>query len=650
MQDTPFQKLLIANRGEIALRIMRTARRMGLATVAVYSDADRDAPHVRYADQAVHIGGAAPSDSYLNSEAILRAAKDTAADAVHPGYGFLAENADFAASCAAAALVFVGPSADTIRRMGDKSSAKAAMIEAGVPCVPGFLGDDQSPLGLRREAEKLGFPVMIKARAGGGGRGMRLIIRYEDFDAGLRSAKSEALSAFGDDGILLERAIETPRHVEVQILADRQGNVIHLGERDCSVQRRHQKLIEESPSPAVDADLRDRMGRASVRAAQAIGYEGAGTFEYLLDGQGKFYFMEMNTRLQVEHPVTEALTGLDLVDWQLRIAMGEDLTLAQADVKLEGHAIEVRLCAEDPGRDFLPQSGRVLNWQPALDLRVDHALADGTEIPEQYDSMIAKLIAHGPSRESARRRLIAGLTQTIVAGVRTNQGFLSDCLTLPVFVEGAVTTGFVAQNETKLLPDKTADETDVAMIVAAILAVGDGTALPHRYAVPVRLGRNDKTFEARVTVERNGQCEVALGDAYGTLQLSTLTGGAVRLRRGGQQQTVHLSRDGNTVWLHQQGRSWDFTDLSHLPVHLTNTAGTGQIAASMNGTVSAVAVTLGQRVTKGHVLVVLEAMKMEHMQPSDVCGAVSAIHVEPGSQVTAHSVLVEVSPEDPIGE
>ncbi|CUH68737.1 Acetyl-/propionyl-coenzyme A carboxylase alpha chain [Thalassovita gelatinovora] len=646
MLETPFQKLLIANRGEIALRIMGTAQRMGMATVAVYSDADRDATHVRVADQAAYIGAAAPSQSYLNIDVILKAAHESGAQAVHPGYGFLAENADFAEACTAAGLIFVGPSADTIRRMGDKLAAKAAMIEAGVPCVPGFFGDDQSPSSLQREAEQLGFPVMIKARAGGGGRGMRLVTRYEEFDDALSSAKSEAMTAFGDDRILLERAIETPRHVEVQILADRRGHVIHLGERDCSVQRRHQKLIEESPSPAVNADLRDRMGRASVRAAQAIGYEGAGTFEYLLDGQGKFFFMEMNTRLQVEHPVTEALTGLDLVEWQMRIAMGEDLTLIQDDVPLHGHAIELRLCAEDPGRDFLPQSGRVLNWQPATDLRVDHAMCDGAEVPAQYDSMIAKLIAHGTSREDARRRLVAGLKQTIVTGVRTNQGVLVDCLRHPVFVEGDATTGFIAQHKCDLLPDPPAGETAAVMVLSAILAAGAGTALPHRFAVPIRLGRDDKTFEARVAVKRYGQCEVALGEGFTVLQVTALSGGAVRIRRDGLQEVVHMARDGDRVWLHIEGQSWDFADLSFAPVHTADETGTGKIAASMNGTVSSVGVVTGQQVTKGQVLVVLEAMKMEHDQRSDITGTVAAIHVSPGDQVTAQTVLVEVAPDD----
>ncbi len=645
MTETAFEKLLIANRGEIALRIMRTARRMGLATVAVYSDADADACHVRAADQALHIGGAAPGDSYLNINAILRAAKETGADAVHPGYGFLAENADFAAACAAAGLVFVGPAPDTIRRMGDKSAAKAAMIEAGVPCIPGYLGDENSTIALRREAEKMGFPVMIKATAGGGGRGMRRVTRYEDFDDAMRSAKSEAMTAFGDDTMMLEKAIDDPRHVEVQVLADRHGTVIHLGERDCSVQRRHQKLIEESPSPAVDEDLRDRMGRASVKAAQAIGYEGAGTFEYLLDGQGRFYFMEMNTRLQVEHPVTEALTGLDLVEWQIRIAMGQALPMTQKDVRLDGHAIEVRLCAEDPENDFLPQSGRILDWRPDPGLRVDHALETGAEVPPYYDSMIAKLIAHGPTRDDARRQLIRGLRGSAALGLRTNQGFLTDCLSHPDFAEGATDTGFIDRHRGELLPDTPRGEADAAMVLAAVLAVGPGTALPHSYAVPVRLGRGGAVYDLHVTVGKAGHCVVERGDARATLHLSPGTDGGLRIARGGATEAARAVTGGGMTWLHYGGRAWGFTDLRFAPQITAEEAGSGRIMASMGARVMAIGVSVGDRVTKGQVLAVLEAMKMEHAHIADIDGTVGAIHAEPGAQVSAQALLIELVPD-----
>jgi geranyl-CoA carboxylase alpha subunit len=421
-----FRSLLVANRGEIALRVMRTARRMGLRTIAVYSDADRDAPHVRYADEAVHIGGSAPRDSYLNIEAILKAGSD----AVHPGYGFLSENANFAEAVQEAGRVWIGPPPSAIHAMGDKANAKAIAAKAGVPVLPTYGKDPE-------------FPVMIKALAGGGGRGIRIVLRKEDLDGEVKRAKSEAEHSFGDSRILLEKALLNPRHVEVQIFADARGNCIHLGERDCSVQRRHQKLIEESPSPGVDAKLRAAMGEAAIRAARAVGYVGAGTVEFLLE-DGKFWFMEMNTRLQVEHPVTEMITGLDLVEWQLRVADGEPLPLRQEEVRFSGHAIEVRLCAEDPMKDFLPQAGRLLRWQPSQAVRVEHALESGIDIPPYYDSMIAKLIAHAPTREAARARLAAALDETVAQGLPTNKDFLAAVLRDRGFAAGEATTGFLA--------------------------------------------------------------------------------------------------------------------------------------------------------------------------------------------------------------
>ena len=380
LKRTPFHKILIANRGEIALRVMRTARRLGFGVVAVYSDADRDALHVREADEAVRIGEALPAQSYLRVDAIIAAAKASGADAVHPGYGFLAENEDFAQACRDAGLVFIGPSPEAIKAMGNKAGAKTIMQAANVPCVPGYQGADQSDAAMLAEAVKTGFPVMIKAVAGGGGRGMRLVADAAAFPDSLRSARSEAQSAFGDAAVILERAIVDPRHIEIQVFGDRYGNAIHLGERDCSVQRRHQKLVEEAPSPAVSSELRARMGAIAVAAIKSIGYEGAGTLEFLLDAGGEFYFMEMNTRLQVEHPVTEAITGLDLIELQLRVAAGEPLGLRQDDIKFSGHAIEVRLCSEDAAHDFMPQSGRMALWQMPEGIRIEHALQSGSEI------------------------------------------------------------------------------------------------------------------------------------------------------------------------------------------------------------------------------------------------------------------------------
>ena len=400
---TTFSKILIANRGEIACRVMRTARDMGYRTVAVYSDADADALHVREADEAVRIGPAPVGESYLKADAILAAAKLSGADAVHPGYGFLSENDAFAAACEQAGLVFIGPTSDAIRAMGNKAAAKRLMIEAGVPCVPGYQGEDQSDAKLAEEAKRIGFPIMAKAAAGGGGRGMRLILRAEDFADAVSTARSEAINAFGSGELILEKAVVDARHVEVQVFGDAHGNVIHLGERDCSVQRRHQKVIEEAPSPAVSPELRAKMGAAAVAAAKAIAYRGAGTVEFLLDGSGEFYFLEMNTRLQVEHPVTEEITMLDLVEWQLRVAAGEPLPMTQDEIELDGAAIEVRLYAEDPSKNFLPQSGRIQVWAPAegAGVRVDHGIRSGQEISPFYDPMIAKVIAWGDTRGSA---------------------------------------------------------------------------------------------------------------------------------------------------------------------------------------------------------------------------------------------------------
>ena len=435
--------LLIANRGEIALRIMRTARRMGYRSIAVYSDADCGARHAREADAAVRVGGASPRDSYLNIAAIIEAAKLSGADAVHPGYGFLAENADFAQAVIDARLTWVGPPPAAIRQMGDKAEAKRIARKAGVPTIPGYDDADQSDDTLAEAARGIGYPVMIKAAAGGGGRGMRLIRAESELAAALGAARSEAHHAFGDGTLLLERALGGARHIEVQVFADQHGNVVHLGERDCSVQRRHQKLIEESPSPAVDAGLRERLGAAAVALARAVNYVGAGTTEFLLDRDGNFYFMEMNTRLQVEHPVTEAITGIDLVEWQLRVAAGERFTRPQSDIRFSGHAIEARLCAEDPARDFLPQAGCLVLWIPDESVRTDHALASGAEISPHYDSMIAKVIARGRTRDEARERLASALDNTVALGLPTNKAFLAAVLRDEEFSARGATTDFL---------------------------------------------------------------------------------------------------------------------------------------------------------------------------------------------------------------
>ncbi|WP_163851358.1 acetyl-CoA carboxylase biotin carboxylase subunit [Pseudooceanicola aestuarii] len=650
LQPTPFSKLLVANRGEIALRVIRSARAMGLRTVAVFSEADAEAEHVRQADEAVCIGAAAPAQSYLRIDAIIAAARTTGADAIHPGYGFLAENADLPAACDAAGIVFVGPDAEAIRAMGDKAGAKALMIAADVPCVPGYQGDDQSEDRLLAEARQIGFPVMIKAVAGGGGRGMRLVSSEAEFADALTSARSEAAGAFGNDVVLLEKAIVNPRHVEIQVMADRHGNVVHCGERDCSVQRRHQKVIEEAPSPAVGPELRARMGAASVAAVRAIGYVGAGTFEYLLDDQGNFYFMEMNTRLQVEHPVTEAITGLDLVALQLRVAAGEVLPLEQDDITFDGHAMEVRLCAEDPAAGFMPQSGRIDLWEPSGAIRVDHALRSGAGVPPHYDSMIAKLIAHGPTRDAARQRLQAALADTAVTGLRTNRDFLGDCLAHPVFAEGQATTAFVGDHGDDLLALGRAAEPRAAMVAAALLRAGPGSRLGHGYPAPLRLGGDSAEYQPMVQQRRDGATRVEMAEMPPLdLRVTRRDGAHLTVELDGALRAALLTESGagpdRRITLQIDGRCHDFADLTFAPVVTAGAAGgDGKVRATMNGSVVSVDVAPGDRVEPGQKVAVVEAMKMEHTHAATIAGHVSAVHVTPGTQVGAHMVMVEIDP------
>lgn len=438
-------KILVANRGEIACRIMRTAKRMGIETVAVYSEADANAPHRKMADEAVAIGPSPALESYLAIDKIINATRSSGADAVHPGYGFLSENADFATACREAGLIFIGPSADAITLMGNKAEAKRYMKKAGVPCIPGYEGEDQSDAAFDTAAQDIGFPVMVKAAAGGGGRGMRLVSKPEKLIKALTAARSEAERSFGSAELILEKAILEPRHIEIQVFADNHRNVVHMGERDCSIQRRHQKVIEEAPSPAVSEDLRDRMGETAAAATKAIGYSGAGTFEFLLSQDKDFYFLEMNTRLQVEHPVTECITGLDLVEWQLRVAAGEPLPRTQEQISFRGHAIEARLYSEDPYKGFLPKTGVLSNWQQAEGpgIRTDHGLESGFEVSPYYDAMIAKVIGYGEDRETARKRLHSALRNTVEEGLTTNRRFLMSCLSHETFMDGNATTAFI---------------------------------------------------------------------------------------------------------------------------------------------------------------------------------------------------------------
>lgn len=646
---TPFNRILVANRGEIAIRIMRTAKRLGFQTVAVYSTVDAIAPHVAFADQAVCIGEALPSQSYLRIDAIVRAAQASGADAVHPGYGFLAENAEFAEACREAGLVFIGPSPDAIRAMGHKAGAKHLMLSAGVPCVPGYQGSDQGVDTLLREARLIGFPVMIKAVAGGGGRGMRLVAQESDFLASLANAKSEALNAFGDDSVILERAILNPRHIEIQILGDRYGHAIHLGERDCSIQRRHQKLIEEAPSPAVSPLLRANMGATAVAAVKALGYEGAGTLEFLLDSAGNFYFMEMNTRLQVEHPVTEAITGLDLVEMQLRLAQGDPLAIQQSDVVFSGHAIEARLCAEDPGQDFIPQSGRMLLWRKPEHVRVDDAMHSGCDIPPFYDSMIAKVISFASSRDEARRKLVGALQDLGALGVTTNREFLVRCLDHTVFRIGQATTAFISNNAESLQSSANSHARESA-ISAVLLFLSNvdprhdwiGRKLRHRMSIPMRFEIGGKVREVALVASGESLQAVVEEEIFSFDKITT-SESVAHFACNGVRISALFIRDGSRLHFQCDGHTVVADDLSFVAATKNEVVGAdGKLRASMSGRVSAVLAKQGQTIAKGDPVVVLEAMKMQHVHAAPISGTVVSINVSEGDQVATRFVVAEI--------
>ncbi len=643
-----FTKVLIANRGEIACRIMRTAQAQGYDTVAVYSDADADAPHVRMADQAVCIGGAPVGESYLNMAAILEAAARTGADAVHPGYGFLAENATFAQACADAGVTFIGPSPRAIALMGNKRLAKLRMAEAEVPCVPGYSGTAQDDPTLAAEGEKIGFPLMVKAAAGGGGRGMRLVEAAADLPAAISGARSEAENAFGSGELILERAVVEPRHVEIQIFADSHGNCLHLGERDCSIQRRHQKVVEEAPSPAVDDALRAEMGRAAVMAARAIDYVGSGTVEFLLGPDGTFYFLEMNTRLQVEHPVTEMITGLDLVAWQLDIANGATLPLSQDEIRFDGHAIEVRLYAEDPYAGFLPQTGVVAAWRPSAEVRVDGGIAQGQVISPFYDAMVAKVIAHGRSREEARRRLIRGLAGTTLLGVPNNRGFLLDVLRHDNFRDGAATTAFIPTH----FPDPQRPQPDAtARALAAVLLYRHGAreqigwrpASPMAVAIDLRSG--NMQYPCRVMAAADGY-RVELGDEVVELTLSSIQDAWIRFESGGILQGAAFAFDGDDLHLDLAGVSHGFFEFTPALASAKGRDGNGRLTAPMAGRIVAVRARVGDDVVKGQILVILEAMKMEHEIKAPGDGVLGSVLVATGDQVEPKQILAMVIPPE----
>ena len=650
----PFDTLLVANRGEIALRIMRTARELGLRTVAVYSSADRDSPHVAAADRAVLLGDGPARDSYLQIDRIVEAARASGAQAVHPGYGFLAENAEFAAAVEEAGLVFVGPSAEAIRLMGNKAGAKKRMLAEGVPCIPGYQGAAQDDAAMSQAAEEIGFPLMVKSAAGGGGRGMRLVHEAGQLRAALASARSEALAAFGSDELILERAITGARHIEVQVFADSHGNTVHIGERDCSVQRRHQKLIEESPSPAVTPALRERFGAAAVQAARSIDYRGAGTIEFLLDSRGEFYFMEMNTRLQVEHGVTELLTGLDLVEWQLRVAAGEPLPLRQEQIAFDGHAIEVRLCLEDPALDFIPQTGEILLWLPAPGVRTDSALKDGLTISPHYDSMAAKVLAHGRTRHASVARLATACEQTVLLGVRNNLGFLRDCLRHPEFVAGHAETSFIATHlpaESRVRPALPAP-----VRAAAAIVFGEATStsawtnsMGLYTLVQISSGVDTKPEMLQVRVGRPGIRVASHPSGENEMALAHCVRGATvlsfELDNVRHQLHYAIAADG-TLWLHHDGSEYQLRNTLHdrTAGSAAGGAGQGALRATLAGRLIAVNALAGATVRKGETLLVLESMKMEHAMVAPFDGTVQAVFCAQGEQVMPGKVLVQLQP------
>ena len=668
-----FKKILIANRGEIACRVAATAQRLGVKTVAVYSDADANAKHVAVCDEAVHIGGSAPKDSYLRWERIIEAAKATGAQAIHPGYGFLSENEDFAQACAAAGLVFIGPPASAIKDMGLKAESKQLMEKAGVPLVPGYHGSDQDPALLQREADRIGYPVLIKASAGGGGKGMRAVDKSEDFAAALESCKREAINSFGDDAVLVEKYVQRPRHIEIQVFGDTHGNCVYLFERDCSVQRRHQKVLEEAPAPGMTPALRAQMGEAAVAAAKAVNYVGAGTVEFIVEQPGgyerpdqmKFYFMEMNTRLQVEHPVTEAITGLDLVEWQLRVASGEPLPLQQQDLRITGHAIEARICAENPDNNFLPATG-ALNVYALPEcvtfergaVRVDSGVRQGDAISPFYDSMVAKLIVHGDTRAQALARLDDALAQTHIVGLATNVQFLRRVAKTDAFAQAKLDTALIPREQAVLFHQE-----PVGLPLAAAAAVAQ-TLLKERASEGVDpFSRRDgfhthgvvqRRFEfefggehvkALLTYERGGSLHLAVGEGdaavAGPLVFAAQANG-IELQFAGQRTRAAVYAQGEVDHVFTPLGATQITAIDLLAHAGEVAAEGGRLTAPMPGKVVSFAVKAGDTVAKGQPLAVMEAMKMEHTIAAPADGVVQELLYAPGDQVTEGAELLKL--------
>jgi 3-methylcrotonyl-CoA carboxylase alpha subunit len=652
-----FAKLLIANRGEIACRIIATAKRLGIATVAVYSDADAGSLHVAMASEAYRIGPAPARESYLRGEAIIAVARRAGADAIHPGYGFLSENAAFAEDCAAAGLVFVGPPPAAIRAMGDKAAAKMLMQQAGVPLVPGYHGAAQDTATLLGEARRIGYPVLIKASAGGGGRGMRVVADEGDFTRELAAAQRESRAAFGDDRVLIERYLQRPRHIEVQVFADSLGSIVHLFERDCSIQRRHQKVIEEAPAPLMTAELRKRMTDAAVAAARAVGYVGAGTVEFIVEHE-QFHFMEMNTRLQVEHPVTEMITGLDLVEWQLRVAAGEPLPLSQDAIRLSGHAIQARIYAEDPSRDFLPSVGSLTHLrapEASADVRIDTGVRRGDAISPYYDAMIAKLIVHGEDRAQAVRRLQASLQHYEVADLQTNLRLLRGIAEHPEFAAAALDTGFIPRHSAILLAP--APQPRPAIVHAAVFALLDSEADTTGWTDPwaatdswrlnmlawqkllLRTDAADLTLQVR----RQGNQLFVLRDGVAESAILQRDGFYMRVCIDGETQTVCVLRDGRRVTVIARGENYRFESVDLFASPDSDVAGGGRILAPIPGRIATVLVAKGAAVARGQALVVLEAMKMELTITAERDGIVAALHCAAGDLVREGHELVEIS-------
>ncbi|HMT58206.1 MAG TPA: acetyl/propionyl/methylcrotonyl-CoA carboxylase subunit alpha [Ottowia sp.] len=665
-----FEKILIANRGEIACRVAATARRMGVRTVAVYSDADAHAKHVLACDEAVHVGGSAPRDSYLQWQRIIDAARATGAQAIHPGYGFLSENEDFAQACQDAGLVFIGPPASAINAMGLKAESKRLMEGAGVPLVPGYHGADQAPALLRQQADRIGYPVLIKASAGGGGKGMRAVERGEDFDAALASCKREAINSFGDDAVLVEKYVQRPRHIEIQVFADTHGHCVYLFERDCSVQRRHQKVLEEAPAPGLTPALRRQMGEAAVAAARAVGYVGAGTVEFIVEQPGgyehpeqmKFYFMEMNTRLQVEHPVTEAITGQDLVEWQLRVAAGQPLPLTQDELLIDGHAIEARICAENPDKDFLPATGTLHVYRKpphaAFEfgaVRFDDGVREGDAISPFYDSMIAKLIVWGETRQEALAKLDAALAATHIVGLQTNVQFLRHVLASDSFAQARLDTALIPRERAQLFQQ---DRLGRDMAVAAAVAQ---TVLAERAAETSDPFSRTDGFRShgvasrRVDLEYRGESVVAklryLSDGLQLqvddaepkpLSLTALPDGRIDLRYGGARELVQVYALGEVEHVFGTRGAVQITELDTLSRADEGAGEGGRLTAPMPGKVVSIAVKAGDKVSKGQPLAVMEAMKMEHTIAAPQDGVVDEVLYAPGDQVTEGAELLRL--------